>query len=164
MTLASLPHRNGWACDLLKDELLPSLAFELPSNTTSMPPLPKDVVAEDDGDLAVKARVESVEKVKGDATYVLSRGKQRVVFELELKLRLEMEVHAGSQLKHILTGMLHIDEISNDDLDDAKLPTHKCSCESPEWKPFFAAVAKASWPGIKASLKTLVDQAKQKWR
>ena len=58
-----------------------------------------------------KVRVSSVENVSGEVTYVLSRGKERCVFELALKLKLEMELAEGGELKTILTGQLNIPEV-----------------------------------------------------
>ena len=104
--------------------------------------------------------------MSGECTYVLSRGKQRVVFELQIKCSLEMELRAGDELKHILTGKLTLPELSNDDLDEAKLPGgSKCTCDQGgEWRAFFEASAKAGiWPTVKGSLEALIEQAKQKW-
>jgi len=87
-----------------------------------------------------------------------------VVFELALKLQLEMEVHADGNLKTILTGKLTLPEVSNDDLDEARLPSGcKFTCEQAGWKPFFEAAAKASWGGIKTNCTRLVESAKAKW-
>ena len=152
---------NQWSFDLLK-AMLPEQAFELPG-AGNLPRVPEDY-----GGLAVKlrARVLSVESVSGECTYVLSRGKQRVVFELQIKCSLEMELRAGDELKHILTGKLTLPELSNDDLDEAKLPGgSKCTCDQGgEWRAFFEASAKAGmWPTVKGSLEALIEQAKQKW-
>ena len=117
-----------------------------------------------DGDVKVKVKVLSVDSVSGESTYVLSRGKQRVVFELQIKLQLEVEVHVGGELKQIVTGKLTLPELSNDDLDDAKLPGgSKIVCEQTEWKPFFEAASKGCWEGVKTVLNVLIEQAKQKW-
>ena len=83
---------NTWAQELLKDTLLPDLTYELPGAAGAMPALPKlnDL---GDGDKKLKVRVLSVESVSGDCTYVLSRGKQRVVFELVIKLQVSTARH-----------------------------------------------------------------------
>lgn len=154
---------NQWAFDLLKDTLLPEIQYELPTATVPMPALPK---SEDlgDGERRLHVRVLSVESVKGECTYVLSRGKQRVVFEMEIKLKLEMELHVGDELKTILSGKLTVPEVTNDDIGESKMVSGcKCTCEQDGWKPFFEAASKGSWFGLKASLESLVDQTKQKW-
>ena len=82
-----------WAMKLLKESLLPELSYMLPNmeGGTQCPPLP---ATEDSGGapVTVSVRVAEADKVDGEATYVVSRGKQRVVFELTMKLGLEMEV------------------------------------------------------------------------
>ena len=86
------------------------------------------------GSVAVSVRVTQAESVTGECTYVVSRGKQRVVFELTIKISLEMEVRVGDELRQILTGKLTMTELSNDDLEDAKMPsTAKCTCEQREY-------------------------------
>ena len=80
-----------WAHELLSQELLPAIQYKLPSGVASLPPnMPsgEDLATAD----SMNVRVLSVDKVTGECTYVLSRGKQRVVFELELKLSFEIEV------------------------------------------------------------------------
>jgi len=154
---------ESWAHELLKTELLPAIAHELPTATAPLPALP----AGDDGAApdAVHVKVTGVDKVQGEATYVLSRGKQRVVFELELvKIKLEVEVKAAGVLQSIVTGMLTVSEVTNDDLSEPKLPSAKFVCEQAGWKPAFEYAAKQSWPAIKAALETLVERAKEKWR
>lgn len=222
---------NTWAKELLKEDLLPALAYDLSQTGVSMPALPPSESAGGES-VSVSVRVQAVDKVDGEVTYVVSRGKQRVVFELTLKLALEIEVrrrsachfggvppswvlasrrrrgvslrhahhrhsrlHAGSatralslcvcvflcvsmrvfcctraqvrvgsELKQILTGKMTVNEVSNDDLDDAKMPsTTKCTCDQREWLKFFEQSAKGSWGGIKEVLGALVTQAKQKW-
>ena len=54
-----------------------------------MPRVPQEI--EGSGEPKLVVRVTGAESVTGDCTYVLSRGKQRVVFELTIKLALEME-------------------------------------------------------------------------
>ena len=153
---------NTWACTLLKDEILPTIAYELPSSALRLPNLPGGV--DFDGADAVSVRVTGVDSVSGECTYVLSRGKQRVVFELQMKLLLEAEVKLGGSLQTILTGKLTVPEVSNDDLDEPKMPsTYKCTCDQPPFAKYLAHVAMGAWPGIKASLESLVDQSKVKW-
>lgn len=54
--------------------------------------------------------------------------------------------------------------MTNEELDDAAMPSHKCTCEERAWSGFFGKVApKACWPPIKVALTNLVEQAKQKW-
>ena len=77
---------NQWAFELLKETLLPELAFELPGAAGSPPALPR---GEDGGggEQRLRVRVLSADSVTGECTYVLSRGKQRVMFELQIKLQ-----------------------------------------------------------------------------
>ena len=99
---------NQWAIDKLKEEHLPLLAYSLPSGSASLPATPTCQDMEGvSKNVTAKVRVASVDAVKGEATYVLSRGKQRVVFEIELKLSLEIEVMDGDVLKTIVTGERH---------------------------------------------------------
>ena len=87
-----------------------------------------------------------------------------LTLSLRPRAQLEMELHVGGELKQILTGKFTLPELSNDDLDDAKLPGgHKCTCEQDGWKPFFESSAKCSWGAIKTTLQALIEQAKQKW-
>lgn len=70
----------------------------------------------------------------------------------------------GDELKQIVTGKLTLPELSNDDLDDSKLPGgSKFVCEEDGWKPVFEAAAKGCWGSIKGGLGMLIEQAKQKW-
>ena len=91
--------------------------------------------------------------------------KQRVVLDLKIKLKLEMEVHVGGELKTILVGKLNIPEITNDELDDEKLPGEcKATCEHNQaWSQFFDRAAKGSWSRLQPTLKELIEQTKQKW-
>lgn len=148
---------NQWAIDLLSQELLPSLTYEV---VDKIPPSPEGYAI-----TRAAVRVYSVGHVKGDTTYVMSRGKERCIFELDIKLKLEMELYdAEGSIKEVLTGKLTVGELTNDELSDSVLPSHKCVCEQAAWKGFFEKVAKGSWPGIKACLEALVEQAKSKWR
>ena len=75
-----------------------------------------------------------------------------------------MEIRIGDELKQILTGKVTLPELTNDDLDEPKLPGGvKCTCEQDGWKPYFEAAAKCTWPTLKMSLNALIEQAKQKW-
>lgn len=98
-----------WSSELLRDTMLPELAYTLPSEGGSLPALPAD--SEGLTPVATcKVRVATVESVSGDVTYVISRGKERCVFELALKMKLEMELWEGSELKTIISGQIHIPE------------------------------------------------------
>jgi len=155
---------NQWAHELLKETLLGGASYELPGAAGALPPLPKaEAAAYGEGEQRLQVRVLSVESVTGDCTYVLSRGKQRVVFELQLKLQLELEVRVGGELKQILTGKVTLPEIANDDLDEAKLPGgSKMLCDQDGWKPYFEGASKTVWACVKGALTALVEQAKQK--
>ena len=150
---------NAWAHELLT-ERLGALTFQPPSAKLPKPP-------EDVGGATVSATcsAQKVESVKGDVTYVVSRGKQRVVFELTLKVKLEVEVRAGDELKTIVSGKLMLNEVSNDDLDEDTMPDScKYTCDDAQWKSFFEKAVKAGgWAPIKAELQGLVDSAKQKY-
>jgi len=155
---------DNWAFELLKNTLLPEMTYALPLPGIPVPALPGSAGDLGDGERRVTTRVLSCDSVSGEATYVLSRGKQRVVFELKIKLKLEMELHVGSELKSIITGTVTLPEVTNDDLSEAKMPSGvKCTCEQDGWKPFFEQAAKASWMQLKATLEVLVDNAKTKW-
>ena len=103
-----------WATAYVREDVLPSLAYTL--GTPEAPPLPKlpdDPSAEGlTPSSSCKVRVSAVDSVKGEATYVLSRGKERVLFELAIKLKLEMELldEAGA-LKSIVSGTLNVAEV-----------------------------------------------------
>ena len=93
---------NTWAHDTLKDLLLPELGYELPGASGSLPNLnlvPKGALTEEAAQ-RVRIRVLSAESVTGECTYVLSRGKQRVVFELTIKLQVREEGQTDSRLAH----------------------------------------------------------------
>ena len=80
-----------WSKELLREELLPSLTLSLPSEGAALPALPASqealAAAAAAGSLSAQLRVTAVEKVDGEATHIISRGKQRVVFEFTLKVR-----------------------------------------------------------------------------
>ena len=156
---------NTWAFELLRDTLLPEMAYALPLATVPVPPLPPSEADAASGSVSVGVRVLKAESVTGECTYVVSRGKQRVVFELTIKLALEMEVRVGDELRQILTGKLTMNEVSNDDLEDAKMPsTAKCTCEQKEWLKFFEQCAKGGgWGPVKDVLGSLMQQTKDKW-
>ena len=101
-----------------------------------------------------------------NVTFVVSRGKQRLLLELELKLKVEAEVFggAGDEMLQILTGKLTIDEVTGDDLGGAKMPFSKCTCDQKAWKPFLSKAAPAAlWPPLKEALVALQEQGKAKW-
>merc|ERR1712087_1026147 len=106
-------------------------------------------------------RVTSVNSISGDVTYVISRGKQRVLFELKLKLQLEMELRdADHELTQIVTGELHIPEVCVDDLGEETMPSYKSTCEQSGCTIFFKEAAGLCWPQLQQSLKALMDQVK----
>ena len=80
-----------WSKQLLREELLPTLTLSLPSEGAALPALPAShealTAAATAGSLSAELRVTAVEKVDGEATHIISRGKQRVVFEFTLKVR-----------------------------------------------------------------------------
>lgn len=100
---------TAWASEHLRETLLPALSYELTA-ASPLPTLPSGL-EEAEGVTCCKVRVASVETVKGEATYFLSRGKERVVFELQLKLKLDVEAFAGEELKTILSGTINIGEV-----------------------------------------------------
>jgi len=155
-----------WASTLMRDEILPDVAYTLGPPGPPLPALPADSSAEGlSASSSCKVRVTSVDSVKGDATYVLSRGKEKVIFELAIKLKMEIELlDESGALKNIIVGTLNVPEVSNDELGDSKLPSAKFTCEQAAWKPFFEQCAKGSWPSLKGALEAFVEQAKQKWR
>lgn len=160
--------------DLLKDTLLPALAYELPSEGRPVPKPPDTLTpggppagladAHAAGELHVAVKMQEISKCSGEVTYVLSRGKQRVVFELALTLKLEMEVRVAGTLQTILTGRMVIEEVTNDEVNDAKIPCCRVTCEQPHWKPFYEQAAKLAWAELKATLAAMIEQTKQKWR
>lgn len=153
---------DAWAFEILQDTLVPEMAYQLPMPGVPVPALPASETG--GGELRVSVRALSCDSVSGEATYVMSRGKQKVLFELKLKIKLEMEVFVDAEMKTILTGMVTLPELSNDDLSDAKMPSGcKCTCEQTGWKPFFEQAAKASWAEVVKALEALVSNAKQKW-
>ena len=81
---------SKWSKELLREELLPSLTLSLPSEGAALPALPASqeaLAAAAAGSLSAELRVTAVEKVDGEATHIISRGKQRLVFEFTLKVR-----------------------------------------------------------------------------
>ena len=82
---------SKWSKELLREELLPSLTLSLPSEGAALPALPASqealAAAAATGSLSAELRVTAVEKVDGEATHIISRGKQRLVFEFTLKVR-----------------------------------------------------------------------------
>ena len=158
---------SKWSKELLREELLPSLTLSLPSEGAALPALPASqealAAAAAAGSLSAELRVTAVEKVDGEATHIISRGKQRLVFEFTLKLQLQMELREGEQLREILSGTLTVAEVTNDELQQPKFPS-KCTCEQREWSAFFEPAAKQCWLPLRALLEAYVEQAKTKWR
>lgn len=156
-----------WSKQLLREELLPTLTLSLPSEGAALPALPAShealTAAATAGSLSAELRVTAVEKVDGEATHIISRGKQRVVFEFTLKLQLQLELREGDELREILSGTMTVAEVTNDELQQAKVPA-KCTCEQQGWLPFFEPAAKQCWLPLRALLCAYVEQAKTKWR
>mmetsp|Transcript_30516 Transcript_30516/g.64232 ORF Transcript_30516/g.64232 Transcript_30516/m.64232 type:complete len:215 (-) Transcript_30516:337-981(-) len=152
-----------WAHAILCDELLPQISADFSPTEAQLALLPSSA-ALPSGAVQCVSRVVAAESVSGDATYVLSRGKQRVVFELKLKMKLEVEVRVDGELKQILTGNLQVPEVGSDDVDDRKMPSPKCKCEQGGFTPLFQASAEACWPSMQQTLRTFVEQAKERWR
>ena len=115
------------------------------------------------GTESATARVTEVISCKGDVTYVLSRGKQRAVFELALKLKVEVEVREGDELREILTGEMHVPELANDDLSAKALPAAKLRCEQAAGARAFEGGCRAMWPSMVEALQSLVEHTKQRW-
>ena len=136
---------SKWAHELLREQLVAG------------------VVGTVAGAESATARVTEVISCKGDVTYVLSRGKQRAVFELALKLKVEVEVREGDELREILTGEMHVPELANDDLSAKALPAAKLRCEQAAGARAFEGGCRAMWPSMVEALQSLVEQTKQRW-
>jgi len=149
---------SKWAHALLKDDLLMQLSAEFSPDASKLPGELADAT-----ELACRAYVTSVPTVSGDVTYIYSRGKQRVVFELKLKLKFELEVRAAGQLRQIVTGELSLPELANDDVDESKMPSPKVTCDQKPYSPLFQSGMQQCWPSLQAALRALVEQAKAKW-
>mmetsp|Transcript_13851 Transcript_13851/g.31735 ORF Transcript_13851/g.31735 Transcript_13851/m.31735 type:complete len:213 (-) Transcript_13851:106-744(-) len=150
-----------WAHARLKEALLPALAADFRPPQAMLSRLP--AAAEECS--ACSVRVASVGSVDGDVTYVVSRGKQRVIFELALKLTLEMELRSSvGELQQILTGELRVPEVSADDLSETKMPSYTNTCEQSGYSSAFNSAAAQCWPQLQKVLTDLVDEAKVKWR
>lgn len=147
---------SKWAHELMKATLLPALELELSADE-----LPK--LAELADFSSLRLHVTEAGKCTGDATYLLSRGKERIVYELAVKVKLEMELRRDGQLVEIVTGSLAIDELSSDDASAKALPFHTAKCETGGWEKPFQQSCKALWPPLQATLASLVEQAKAKW-
>jgi len=173
---------SKWSKELLREQLLPSLVLSLPSEGAALPALPTNHAAQTilatqsghtsyealaaaaaTGSLTAQLRLTAVERVDGEATHIISRGKQRVVFEFTLKLKLELELREGDELREILTGTITVADVTNDELQQAKVPA-KCTCEQAGWLPFFEPAAKQCWLPLRGLLSVYVEQAKTKWR
>jgi len=102
---------SNWARELMSETLLPAVqaSFELPPREAAA--LNAELAGA--ASVQIELRVVSVTSAMGDVTHVLSRGKQRVMFELGLKLKLEVVVRADGETKQILVGILNIMEVSS---------------------------------------------------
>ena len=74
-----------------------------------------------------------------------------------------LQVRVGDELRQILTGKMTLTELSNDDLDDAKMPSVKCSCEQKEWLKFFEQSVKGGWSPLQRTMFSFIEQAKAHW-
>ena len=79
------------------------------------------------------------------------------------QLKLELELREGEELREILTGSYAVSDVTNDELQQAKVPA-KCTCEQAGWLPFYEPAAKQCWLPLRALLGEYVEQAKAKWR
>ena len=152
---------NAWAYETLT-ESFGQLAFDAP--TAKLPKPPEDYGG---GEVQVSCKCEKVVSIKGDVTYVVSRGKQRVVLELTFTIRFELEVRVDGELKQIVPGKLTATELANDDLDDDTMPDCikvQCDSSAAKWKSFFEkAVTHGGWKPVKAAINGLIDGAKQRF-
>jgi hypothetical protein len=106
---------SKWVRETLGETMLPiTLEFDASANEVYAWRLCEPAL-EPGASVRIALRVKDV-TVSGEATHVLSRGKQRVVLELGIKLKLEVEVRQGESpkgiLKQILTGILNVTEAS----------------------------------------------------
>lgn len=158
---------SKWSKELLQDTLLPALTLILPSEEAAMPPPPASqealAAAASDGTLQCQVKVTAVENLVGEASHIVSRGKQRVVFEFTLKLKLEVEVRVAGELHEILVGALSMSDVTNDELQAAKMPSAKCTCEQVGYLPFFEPVVKSFWPTLRTGLSDYVEQVRGGW-
>ena len=123
---------NTWAHDTLKDVLLPELGYELPGASGSLPNpnlVPKGAALSEAAQ-RVCVRVLSAESVTGECTYVLSRGKQRVVFELTIKLQVREGRQPDSRLAHGTLSPLERMAIALDHMLD-----HSSGCDTGQVGP-----------------------------
>ena len=159
---------SKWSKELLQDQLLPALTLMLPSEGAAMPPPPASqealAAAAADGTLQCQLKVTAVDKLDGEASHIVSRGKQRVVFEFTLKLKLEVEVRVAGELHEILAGTVSMSDVTNDELQAAKMPSAKCTCEQAGYLPFFEPVVKSFWPTLRTGLSDYVEQVRQALR
>lgn len=155
---------SKWSKELLQEQLLPALALMLPSEEVAMPPPPASqealVAAAADGTLQCQVKVAAADKLDGEASHIVSRGKQRVVFEFTFKLKLEVEVRIAGELHEILTGTVSMGDVTNDELQAAKMPSAKCTCEQAGYLPFFEPVVRSFWPTLRTGLNDYVDQVR----
>jgi|TARA_B100000524_G_scaffold333660_1_gene221654 hypothetical protein len=164
---------SKWSHELLQNALLAGVGETLSVDGALREALPlkmRDAASQ----LSCHLRVIEATSVSGDATYVLSRGKQRVVFELNVKLKVEAEVREGDcegdgeggqgALKELLAGQLSWNELDNDALDEKSLKPSRASCEEgSEWSSFLKVVGAQLWPTLRDVLHEYVEEAKRKW-
>lgn len=99
------------------------------------------------------------------AQYIVARGKEKVVFDFKIKLKLEVVIEADEIAKKVLTGSLRFHELTLDELDDETMPTTTSSkCHQREWEPQYDKVCKQSWPTLQQTLREFIVQAKDHWR
>ena len=151
---------SKWSKELLKELLLEQVLQGAEGAALPAPPASQEAVAAAiaAGRLSCQLKVTAVDKVDGEASHIVSRGKQRVVFDLNLKLKLEVELREAGELHEILTGSLSISDLTNDELQNAKMPPAKVTCEQAGWLPFFEPVTKSCWPVLSATLTDYVEQ------
>ena len=88
------------------------MEYTLTGNTLPFAKVPTDGTAAGlSSASSCRVVVSEVASVKGDSTYVLSRGKEKVLFELAIKLKFEMTLADNGALNTILTGTLTVPEV-----------------------------------------------------
>ena len=89
----------------------------------------------------------------------MSRGKQRLLLELELA-KVEAEVFGGDEMLQILTGKLTIDEVTGT-TSAARRCRSPSACDQKAWKPFLSKAAPAAlWPPLKEALVALQSRGR----
>jgi len=94
---------SKWACDTLRDQILPAMRITLPSEGRSLPVLSEALLEASSistaSDVVCDMRVDKVKKIDGTAQYISSRGKERVCFEFALKLKLLLVISESGETK-----------------------------------------------------------------